>query len=446
MRRKEETLMRNGRNRQKRKISAGTVFMLAMMAVVITGSVIVLDRLSSGTSVDLSRLRMSVLDIREDPAREDGTETEEQPQMPAVIQETGTPQLSPVIPEKTPVPRNGSESFTLTVGGSISLAGEVRKNSRNADAKVADYADIMMLLAPAVRSDVNIVFLENILSDQHKANDYTAPETAADLVKEAGFDLAACGFTQAYANGIDGIEATISTLESRETGVLGIRRIANHGNVTVRNAKGIRTAFLQYTATVPAKARKTMEKDGASEMIPQAEISRISREINDARDQGAEAVIVLVSWGKNGKEPDKATKELAGQIALAGADLIIGNGSHVPQAAEYLDGPGGRKILCIWSLGSLLTGDRSNIRFLSGYLFHATIRRDGQGGAEVLNPEFTPVYTWKYKQDGRFYYRCIDAGTGAPDGMDKEQTNYMEKAAENVRKVLNGTPLTERQK
>ena len=435
--------MGNRRNTGRRKLSAGTVFMLILLAAVTAGSALVLSRLSSGASVDLSRLSMNVLDIQEDPAREATDETEDHPQSATTEKTADRPTPVPEIRE-TPVPRSGSDSFTLTVGGSISLSGEVRKNSRNADAKIADYSDIMMLLAPAVRSDMNIVFLENILSDSHKASDYTAPASAAALLKEAGFDLAACGFSQAYANGKDGIEATAETLESQGTGALGIRNADASGITVTRSVKGIRTAFLQYTSTIPAKTRKNMEKEGTSGMVPEAEISLIRQEIESAREEGAEAVIVLVNWGKNGKEADKAQKELAGQIAQAGADLIIGNGSHVPQTAEYLEGTDGRSVLCVWSLGSLLTGDRNNIKHLSGYLFHVTVRSNGQGGVDILNPEYTPVYTWKFKQDGRFYYRCILACSEAPDGMDKEQRNYMEKAAETVAGILRDSPLTER--
>ena len=179
-------------------------------------------------------------------------------------------------------------------------------------------------------------------------------------------------------------------------------------------------------------------------MVPDAELSLITQEINEARQQGAEAVIVLVSWGKTGKDPDKTQRELAQGIAEAGADLIIGCGSRVPQTAEYLTGRDGGSVLCVWSLGTLLSGDRSNIKRLSGYLLHVTVRSDGQGGVIVLNPEYTPVYAWKYKQDSRFYYRCIASDGDAPDGMDNEQRKTMTRSAETVATALKDAPVSER--
>ena len=152
-------------------------------------------------------------------------------------------------------------------------------------------------------------------------------------------------------------------------------------------------------------------------------------------------VIVLLNWGKNGKDPDSRQRELASAIAQAGADLIVGCGRHVPQSAEYLTGSDGKQVLCVWSLGSLLTGDRSNTKHLSGYLLHVTVRSSGGSRAEILNPEYTPVYTWKYRQDSRYYYRVVDASGQAPDGMDNEQMKNRNKAAETVSNVLKGSPL-----
>ena len=155
-------------------------------------------------------------------------------------------------------------------------------------------------------------------------------------------------------------------------------------------------------------------------------------------------MIVLLEIGQNGREPDQKTKNTVQIIADAGADLIVSNGSHVPQKAEILTNANGKEVLWAWSLGTLLDGDRSNIRHMSGYLLHVTVRSNGQGGVHILHPEYTPVYTWKYKQDGRFYYRCVISDGDAPDGMDSEQRKNMVKSAETVAAVLQDTKIRRR--
>ena len=421
--------------------------MLALLVLVLGGSALVLSRLSSGARVDLSKLNMNVLNLQ------DGTPGNQA----AATGGAQAPAAEPQAPgsasgaekrEKaadTPAPQAQAAGFTLTIGGSVALTDEVRKNSQGTDSKTCDYSDVMVLLAPRLRGDLNVVFLENILSDSFKASNTVAPEAAADLLNEAGFGIAACGFSKAYDKGSDGIETTIMTLLERNIIPVGIRAGDEQDELGIRNVNGIRTAILQYTATVSSRTRRTMEKEGASRTVPEAETGLISSEIATARAQGAEAVIVLVNWGKTGKDPDRSQRELAQSIADAGADLIVGNGSLVPQTAEYLTGRDGRAVLCVWSLGSLLSGDRSNVRRMSGYLLHVTVRGNGKGGVDVLNPEYTPVYTWKYKQDGRFYYRCIASDAPAPDGMDSEQKKNMERSEEAVEKALGSSPVSHRE-
>ena len=428
---------------QKRKFSAGTKFMVGLLAVVLLGSAAVLGRLSSGATVDLSKLQMSVLELQETFSPDDGMKTTEtrKPEQENSVQ-TATVTVKPAAEEKA-VPETASASCTLTFGGSISLSGEVRKNSWNADAKMTDYSDVMMLLSPYVKADVSCVFLENILSDEHKANDNVAPASAVSLLKEAGFSVAACGFSQAYAAGRSGMEATLQVLDEQQIQATGIGRTED-SIFTTTNAGGVKTAFLQYTDTISSKTRTSMAKDGTDGLIPAAELSRITEDIASARAQGAEAVIVMLNWGKTGKDPDSKQRQLAEGIAQAGADLIIGNGSHVPQTAEYITGSNGKNVLCIWSLGTLLAGDRTNTKKVSGYLLHVTVQSDGQGGVDILRPEYTPVYTWKYKQDGRYYYHCVASNNTIPDGMDNDQRKKMADSANTVESVLQGSPVTER--
>ena len=214
------------KNDKRRPLSVGTVFMLGMLVVVLIGSAVVLGRLSSGASVDLSKLKMQILDLQSGQ-QADGNGTEKQtaaagnqesktsgfPETPgsAVVSDSSSqdgnvkkqnstkqpdPTKSPAAETKEEKPQ-ASGSFTLTVAGTVSLEGEVLKNVWNIDSKAYDLSDIMLLLKPELRGDLNAVFLENILSDTDKANDTVAPEALADLLQEAGFRMAAGGFSRA---------------------------------------------------------------------------------------------------------------------------------------------------------------------------------------------------------------------------------------------------------
>ena len=409
----------------KRKISAGTVAVLLMTMAILGGTVFVWLRLSSGKTVDLSRLKPEVEILQVKTGNE-----ERIPEIAQTVMSTPIP-----VATQTPEPNNPEKndpepylrSFTLTAAGTVSMAGEVRKNSYSSDAKQYDYSDTMTLLKKELGSDLNIVFTENLYSTENKPTDLIAPDAAAAMLKSAGFNAAACGYSKAFDKGEAGIASTRRVLEDNGIRPVGIYENDGEDHIPVFSENGIRTALLQYTDTIPAATRKTMTKNG----------------LNSTRELGCEAVIVLLNWGKTGRGPDKNMKKLVQGIADAGADLIVGSGNRIVSGMEMLTaGETDRQVPCVWSLGTTLSGDRGTIKRIAGMLLKATVVvKDGK--TEIREIRYVPLYTWKYRQDSRYYYRCLAADRPEPDGMDSEQRKMMKKAAETVREAMKDSPAEE---
>ena len=425
------------KNTERRRFSGGTLLMLAATVLVLAGTFFVLARLSSGKPVDLTRLRPGALALQ---TAETAPAETPQAQRAEEAAPTAAPAVQPVQASDVPA----EKSFTLTVGGTVALAGEVRSNSYYSDVKQFDYYDIMTLLKKELRSDINIVFLENILSTDEKASDTVAAGAALSMLKAAGIDAAACGFARAFDKGEAGVLSTRKLLSEYGIQALGVYENGSD-SVRITEANGVKAAILQYTNSMQQSVRKNMARNGQADMVPAADAEQIAADIANAKRQGCDAVIVLVQWGSTGKAPDRNMKALAQQIADAGADLIIGNGSRIVSGAETLTASGtGRKVLCVWSLGTVLSGDRSNIRRMAGMLLHVTVCAEN-GQAAIREACYTPLYTWKYKMDGRFYYRCLPANGYVPDGMASDQQKQMQKAAETVRNAMKDAPLEERE-
>lgn len=421
----------------KRGVSAGTIFVLILMLLVLAGTVLVIMRLSSGEPIDLTRLRPAE-QLEENPA----SETTALQEIPAATE--------PPVPAATPVPAGqapedqGPRNISITFAGTVALAGEVRTNSYYSDVKQYDFYDTMTLLKKELQSDLNVVFLENILSEEGKTSDTVATNAAAAMLKAAGFNTAACGFSRAFDKAESGIAATRKILGEHGIVTVGIYESSAQREQRILEVNGIRIALLEYTGTISADTRKKMTKQDLTWAIPYADAETIAGDIAAAKAQGCDVVIVLLNWGKVGKAPDKAQRTLAQKIADAGADLIVGNGSRIVSGAEMLTAAdSGRQILCVWSLGTTLSGDRSGIKRIAGMLLHITITSEN-GHTEIGGFVYTPLYTWKYKMDGRYYYRCMAANMDVPDGMDAEQQKKMKQAAETVRKAMKDTPAEER--
>ena len=418
--------------------------MLVLLVVVLTLSAWTLSRLGSGTNVDLSRVAAQALQL--DQGRNQGPEeqlTERSrddviapPAGPAV---TGQPTAAP---QATAAPVPGEKRFTLTAAGVCALEPDLRRSGYSNDSKKYDFTDMMLLLKPSVSGDIRAIFMENILNDDWKVSTTVVPTCMADMLQAAGFNLALCGYASSWEKKADGVASTRAALEARGIRPLGIYDTEEQAVPQVTDVNGIPTAFLQYTGMMNSGTRGVLRKNGLLWAVPEAEIGQITGDIQTARNAGAKAVIVFLNWGKiGGKTPERAQRVLAQQVADAGATLIIGSGSRSPQTAEYLTS-GNCRVLCVYSMGTVMSDKRTSALRMAGYLFHVTVVQRADGNIEAEAPEYTPIYTWKYRQDGKDYFRCVRAAEAPPDGMDADQTRTMGKALDITTQTLADSPLT----
>ena len=97
-------------------------------------------------------------------------------------------------------------------------------------------------------------------------------------------------------------------------------------------------------------------------------------------------------------------------------------------------------MLCAWSLGTLMSDDRSAANRIGGFLLHLTFERNPADTVEITRVTYTPTYVWKYRQDNQYYYKCLAADRTPPDGMDNEQMGVMNRSLEAVQKALEDSP------
>ena len=425
--------------RKRKGLSLGTKIMLMMSAVTLGVSILVFLRLGTGNPADLSRLNLQAINLQESRELTDrSAETEKKDNssgknVPAVSNH----------PEQTLPPTDGTESLlTLTFGGTLAIEENVRKSGYSADSKKYDFTDIIAPLVPEMESDLTGVFLENLVMDEVKVSSVVIPSAGADMLKYAGVQACFSGFSRAFDKEEKGIRTTIENLRDRGIMSFGLQETEGERAYIIRDIRGIRVAMMQYTANVPSKTRKTMEKKGISWMIPNADTELIGQDISKARKEGAQIIIVLMNWGKTGtRNPDKTQMSLAQQIADLGADVMIGAGSRIPQKAEYLVSQTGRKMLCVYSLGTLLSDNRSAPNRMGGYLVKLTFHRQEDGTLGLKKTAYVPTYVWRYRQDGKYEYRILPADRPTPDGMESEQARQMQKTMDSIQEVLEGGPL-----
>lgn len=440
-----------------RGVSLGTVCMLAITVAVSGLSAVILPRLlgkadfSMMVDGTLSALTLDdalpVLALNDIPIGEVHP-TPAPSSAPTASARLATP--SPV-PTATPVPGG---TVTLTIGGSVNIDDAIRKSAYYSESKKYDFTEMMMLLKDEMASDLTLLTLENITLDSDKVSANNAPSAVMDMLADAGVDILALGYPKAYDKGQAGLAATVEAARERGMTTIGAYLTENEANtLCMVMVDHVQVAFLHYTETISTTGQKAINADARSYALPTMYINGAAAamlsDVRKAREAGADVIIVSLNWGTvSASKPTAAQKEVAQQLAEAGADVIVGAGSRVVQPITWLtsrqeDGSI-RHTLCAWSLGSLLNESRKDGNVL-GMLLQLQISFDG----DSLSFEkvcYTPTYIWRYKQDGQYYYRIAVSDQPAPDGMSDEQAGYMEKALRNLKKYLGDSPVTLRTK
>ncbi len=445
--------------RPHRGVSFGTVFMLALTVMVLGSTAAIFPRLLgegnlymavngviAALTIHDGMPELSLSDIPISDATEAPVEvTTLLPAEPAATP-TPTPQ-----PTATPVPGG---TITLTIGGSVNIDDAIRKSAYYSDTGKYDFTEIMALLREEMQSDLTMLTLENITVDAEKVSAVNAPSVVMDMLAYAGVDVLALGYSKALDKGVRGMQATIEAAQKRSMSTLGAyANQTDADKMRMFTVDNVDVAFLHYTESVSTTGQKVIREEGVSYALPTMYIDGVPdgmlADIRNARAAGADVIIVSLNWGKvSASKPTNDQKELAQQLADAGADVIVGAGTRVVQPVTWLtskDAAGNiRHTLCAWNLGSLLNESRKDGNVL-GMLLQLQISVEG-GVLSFEKVCYTPTYIWRYKQDGQYQYRVAVSDQPAPDGMGDDQAGYMEKAYRNLQRYLGDSPVTLREK
>jgi len=184
--------------------------------------------------------------------------------------------------------------------------------------------------------DLRVGNLETPTSSDHPTDSmalglwsFNAP---TDMLEALPLDLLQLNNNHSLDAGDKGLENTL-----REVAQRGYRRtgVDQQARVTVL---GREVALLAYTWGI--NDRK-VSKSHQLHVIPfghldeSIDLGLLERQVSEARDAGAELVVVLLHWGFEYEfYPEPHFMILARRIVSAGADLVVGQGPHVVQPAE----------------------------------------------------------------------------------------------------------------
>lgn len=428
------------RRKRRRGISLGTIFMLALTALVLAGCVLLLsvmvgDGLYEKTGEFIRTLADRGL-FEEAPQAERGGAVAVAAYSFAAEE---TPPLATAAPP-TPTPMPQPSTIHIAAAGTIYAPKAVRESAQ--EGNQFNFSPVFEGLGDTLSSaDLAIATLETTTAGRDKGfgNYNTAPELL-DALRECGVDLLSLATERALDKDYDGLDLTISELTARGLAYAGVNPEGTGSRATMLRIDGVQVAVLAYTYGLSGDGEEKTEADERG-VVAMIKTQRMVEDIRQARVDGANLVIVLPHWGtKNKTEIADHLRYTARTLAEAGADVILGTHPNVAQETQRLtvkraDGLTYDSVVC-YSLGTLLTDARTQEN-TAGMIAHVTATYDPVTRRMELGDMYcTPVYVARQREDGAAVYRVVDAESeSALSKLTQTEQENARKAVEIIRDV-----------
>lgn len=264
---------------------------------------------------------------------------------------------------------------------------------------------------------------------------YNSPVQLAGTLRGLGFRLMSTANTYALNNGIEGLTSTKNYLTEAKLRSVGTylsqaERDKNNG-AYIRNIHKIKFAFLAYTkgtdsVTMPAGceyALNTLYSDYA-DYWSELRSSQIRRDVQAAKDAGAEVIVALVHWGSEySRSVSEPQKEVADLLLKNGVDVIIGTHSHLVnemgfQEVELSDGSV-KQCFVAYGLGDFYT-DPADAKAQQSLILNLEFSRSDDGRVSITDAGYVPIYMHITEDKGIRRFQVLDVYKNLADLKRKE--------------------------
>jgi hypothetical protein len=246
------------------------------------------------------------------------------------------PKHSPLNPDWA----GNGKTVTLGFGGDVHFAGAVGANlAKNPSTALGNTIPQLF-----TGTQLRMVNLETAVTNgtcpepQSKPYIFDAPASAVTALKSATVSVA----TEANDHGMDcgaqGLSQNLTIASNADFPIIGIGSTAAQAFTPYRvTIDGQRVAIIAATQVIADNLISTWTASATQPGVASAiDPTELVREVQQVR-RTADTVIVYVHWGTETQAcPNPQQEPLAQQLVKAGADVVIGSGTHVLLGAGYL--------------------------------------------------------------------------------------------------------------
>lgn len=264
-------------------------------------------------------------------------------------------------PEETEeIPVDSFVKLSFIFAGDIMGHGRQIKAAWDEDSQRHDFSHNYIYLKDIFDSiDIVVGNLEVPLVDAPPYRGYPlfrSPQILANNLKDAGFNLLLTANNHSNDAGQSAFENTlnvISELNLYQTGTFKSQEHRDSIYPLIINKNDFKIAFLNYsygTNAIP---------DNYPNITNLIDTAQIRKDFNKAQESFPDLIIACMHWGNEYQLIESAVQaRQAAFLANLGVDLIIGSHPHVIQPIKWVYNNEGDSILCVYSLGNLVSNQR----------------------------------------------------------------------------------------
>lgn len=238
---------------------------------------------------------------------------------------------------------------------------------------------------------------------------FNAPDTVADDIKKAGFNIISTTNNHSLDRGEIGVLNTLKNLQKRNLITLGTYASAeDKAKILTVTKNDINMAILSYTYGTNGIPLP----QGKNYLVSLIDEKKIIEDIKKAQTQNVDIITVILHQGSEYQRlPNEEQKTLVKNLINAGADLILGSHPHVVQPYEIFEikEENGkiRKAVAIYSMGNFIAYQIANYKDL-GVIFKVKFKKSFPSQeTEITEVETIPTYIQNYYLNNRLNFRVL---------------------------------------
>ncbi len=271
---------------------------------------------------------------------------------------------------------------------------------------------------------------------------FNCPDSLIDAVKYAGIDVALYANNHIYDQGHNAFLRSMRVMSDKGLVFTGVRQSTADKRWIIKDVNGIKVGIINYTygSNSPIKSEDAPLINTFSASNLGAFYSETKIAFEEMKSAGADVTMIYIHWGEEYKfKPNSTQTAISKKLCETGYDVLVGGHPHVIQPFDNIKANNGNEMLCMYSVGNLVSNQRSYELDNLGHtedavIFGVKFDKYSDGSVKVADVNIMPLWVDLNEATGKKVYRITALDTAVADWSENGVVNLS-----NAKKSYNRT-------